>query len=370
MSYVTELGKLIEMNLRMKMESVGISKSDIDRVFGEGGNTLNVMNQTSSSTSVSSSPQYNLPKKAYFISPYTPKSCAIIGISHLPDNVASALKTRATNTNTRGVMYNPRLKVGCNGYVFSANTVAEHNSIFEDHVTQVSYDEYVKLHTPSNECDGGDGGDGSECEEYSPEDAEKVFAALSNDKKPKSHPGAEAVVDTGTEVTEDTECDSDEYTDDSNDDHSGDGKEEETSEDDNNDLPSEDEKDTSSGSTSSEGEDVSEKELYITPPKDSVKYVLNKANKWGNSTDKEHGIIFKPLDVGKNGASIKVAVGVQDEDAPKSDRGCASILPLEENEEEVCKENNWVYLTDEVIAVVESRNPEAAKKLSSILYDD
>jgi hypothetical protein len=88
-------------------------------------------------------------------------------------------------------------------------------------------------------------------------------------------------------------------------------------------------------------------------------------NEWGNREDKETGIIFCNLPIGKKGTNRAVAVGWQDIDTKA--KGLDSVIALNEDHHETCRENGWLILTQDMIIEIRKIDPKLAKSLQGVM---
>lgn len=89
-------------------------------------------------------------------------------------------------------------------------------------------------------------------------------------------------------------------------------------------------------------------------------------NDWGNNEESATGYIFMMLPIGTGGKKLPVAVGWQDADAKTSVKGLASVVPFNSELEEECAKKKWRYLTNEMIGIIRSSNPQLAKDLETM----
>ena len=101
-------------------------------------------------------------------------------------------------------------------------------------------------------------------------------------------------------------------------------------------------------------------------PKSKAETTLHtKANKWGNQEEPQTGVIFLQLPVGVAGRKVAVAIGTQDSDS--TEKGLASVLPLDEEVQEECADKKWRTLTDEMMAALSKSDKKLYAELKKIL---
>ena len=141
------------------------------------------------------------------------------------------------------------------------------------------------------------------------------------------------------------------------------------------DEESSEEKVSSKSTSSEESEDSSEEEA---PKKKQVKKASSsedapkkslaiKKNAWGNFEESKHGIVFMNLPVAPKGQKKKIAVGWQNPDAPKTQKGVNSLYPLDEDYIEVCEDKKWNHLTDAMVKTVKKHNKKLGKELEDLM---
>lgn len=93
-----------------------------------------------------------------------------------------------------------------------------------------------------------------------------------------------------------------------------------------------------------------------------------KENKYGNMVDEDTGFVFAPLPLGAGGRVVSYVVGRQDEGADlKKVKGLDSVLPLGEDELEICKEKGWQVVNEATLQQLKKKDAKIAAKLEAIL---
>lgn len=72
-----------------------------------------------------------------------------------------------------------------------------------------------------------------------------------------------------------------------------------------------------------------------------------KTNQWGNQEDEELGFVYYDLPIGAKGARAKVVIGKQDADSTETK--LKSVLPLDDDDLELCKQKKMRCLTEEML---------------------
>jgi len=86
-------------------------------------------------------------------------------------------------------------------------------------------------------------------------------------------------------------------------------------------------------------------------------------NDYGNHEECNTGFVFKKLPLGKN--STPVVIGYQDKESDMT--GLDSVLPLDDEQQEVCKDKKWRYLTMDMVEELMTTSKDVAEKLKEIL---
>ena len=108
----------------------------------------------------------------------------------------------------------------------------------------------------------------------------------------------------------------------------------------------------------------------LPPSKGKNNKLIIKKNKYGNRVESLTELVFLALPVGKDGKKIGIVIGLQDNDPEEDSKGLDTILPLGEDEIEICRKRKWKYLTKDMVEAITKRNKKLGESLSLFIEDE
>lgn len=95
-------------------------------------------------------------------------------------------------------------------------------------------------------------------------------------------------------------------------------------------------------------------------------------NKWGNKACAVTGIVAMKLPLGKDGKELSVMIGEQDSGAGMKQKGLKSVLPLEDTQIKLCKDNSIKFITPADIQKLKKNKEfkDIANELADIYGED
>lgn len=106
----------------------------------------------------------------------------------------------------------------------------------------------------------------------------------------------------------------------------------------------------------------------VAPKSKAAKQTLKaEENAWGNMEHKDTGIVFMSLPVAAGGKNTAVAIGTQNVDAPETDTGLTSVIPLDEDIIARCQESKWRCLDSTTMETLQENDPDMYEQMRSFL---